>query len=283
LKKRIITLQNLSLFGRCSLTIALPVITALGVECVPLPSMILSTHTGGLGEPVRTDLESIINPAIEHFDKIKVNFDGIYFGYIGSGSKIEAAKNLIRVFKHEDNFVLVDPAMADHGKLYSGFDTGYVEKIKELSKLSDYITPNLTEACMMAGYGYRGESPDDETLRLMLDKLSDLYETGVIITGITKNICGKEYVGAAYKELTGSPEMGDFLERVKGAFHGTGDLFASVVSSRLVTGKDLKNSVNDATAITRLAAELTLKKGEDPRYGLDIEGLIPELVSGYHN
>ncbi|NMA06518.1 MAG: hypothetical protein GX928_02215 [Ruminococcaceae bacterium] len=281
MKKRIITLQDLSLFGRCSLTVALPVITALGIECVPLPSMILSTHTGGLGEPVRTDLESIINPTIEHFDKIKVNFDGIYLGYIGSGSKIEAAKNLIRVFKHKDNFVLVDPAMADHGKLYSGFDTEYVEKIKELSKLSDFITPNLTEACMLSGHSYQGESPDDEILRSMLDKLSNLYETGVIITGIAKNICGKEYVGAAYKEVDGNPEMGNFLERVKGPFHGIGDLFASVVSSRLVTGKDLKNSVADATAITRLAAEITLKKGEDPRYGLDIEGLVSELISGY--
>ena len=183
MKKRILTVQDISCVGQCSLTVALPIISACGVETCVLPSAVLSTHTGGFSGYTFRDLTEDMPKIEAHWQKENIKFDGLYTGYLGSAKQIDDVKSLFKTCLNFDAKKIVDPAMADNGKLYVGFNQAFVEKMNELCKEADYLLPNLTEACFLLNEAYP-ESYDESYIDGLLERLSELCSGTIILTGI---------------------------------------------------------------------------------------------------
>ena len=181
--KRVLTIQDISCLGKCSLTIALPVISAMGVETVILPTAILSTHTMFKNFTCK-DLSDQIEPITAHWRSEGVSFDAIYTGYLGTPEQIDQMKELFRTFRGEQTQIIVDPVMADNGKLYAAFDMDYARKNAELCAEADIIVPNITEAAFMTGMDYREEYGEDY-IREMLERLSGLGARISVLTGVS--------------------------------------------------------------------------------------------------
>ena len=164
--KRILTIQDISCLGKCSLTVALPLLSAMGVETVILPTAVLSTHTMFSGFTCK-DLSDQLGPITEHWKKEDITFDAIYTGYLGTEEEIETVKEIIRTFRGPETLVFVDPAMGDNGKLYPAFDEQYAKKNATLCAVADVIVPNLTEASFMTGLPYREEYEEDYVRRML--------------------------------------------------------------------------------------------------------------------
>ena len=180
--KRILTIQDISCLGKCSITVALPVISAMGVETTILPTAVLSTHTMFQNFTVK-DLTDQLVPITEHWKKEGIHFDAIYTGYLGSDEEIEIVKKIFADFGGDDTLIFVDPVMADHGKLYPAFDEAYAKHNASLCGAADIIVPNLTEACFMTGTEYR-EDYDEAYIKDLLAKLAALGSKVVVLTGI---------------------------------------------------------------------------------------------------
>ena len=182
--KRIVTIQDISCIGKCSLTVALPIISACGVETAVIPTAVLSTHTAFQGFTFR-DLTEEITPISEHWKKEGIGFDAIYTGYLGSFEQLELVSRLIDQFKTEDNLIIVDPVMADNGALYPGFTQEFVAEMAKLCGKADVIVPNLTEASYMLQIPYVGEEYSEENIKEMLVSLSQLGTKKVVLTGVS--------------------------------------------------------------------------------------------------
>ena len=173
--KRIVTIQDVSCFGKCSITVALPLVSAMGIECAIIPTSVLSTHTGGFDGFTFRDLSDDIPKISEHWQKYNIEFDTIYTGYLGSVKQIDYTIDFIRSFKKENTLLFVDPAMADNGELYAGFDSRIVEEMRKLCAVADVIVPNLTEAAFLLGEDYTPEEYGDRNrIRNILVRLTDL-------------------------------------------------------------------------------------------------------------
>ena len=222
--KRILTVQDISCLGKCSITIALPVISALGVECVILPTAVLSNHTLFKAFTVK-DLSDQIGPITSQWQSEGVEFDAIYTGYLGTEEQIDMMKDLFKTFgSGDDKLIFVDPVMADNGKLYPAFDMDYARKNTELCSCADIIVPNITEACIMTGMEYR-EEYDEAYIKDLLQKLAALGPKVVVLTGVSLSQGKTGFMGLDTK-------TGEYFsyqnDRVDANFHGTGDIFASV-------------------------------------------------------
>lgn len=271
--KRVLTLQDFSCFGKCSLTIAIPVISTMGVECVAIPSTILSTHTGNLGEVTIIELEKYVDNIITHIQSLNLTFDVIYIGYLGSKELISIAKRLVTTFKTKDNIVLVDPVMGDNGSLYSRFDKEYVKEIESLIHMSDYAVPNLTEAAYLADIEYVGETVTQEYLDTLLSELNSRYPACFIVTGVCTS---KNEIGATVSR--GDKYSGTYLiNRSIAHYHGTGDMFASVLAGALANGNPLNQAIAISLSFTALAIDTTIATGTDERYGLQFESCLGDL------
>lgn len=272
--KKIAAVQDISCVGRCSLTVALPIISAMGVEACPLPTALLSTHTL-LPEPYVRDLTETISGITEHWKKIGAAFDGIYTGYLGSLRQIEVISRFIDEFRGE-GFVFIDPVMGDHGRLYSGFSPEYVGRMAEFCGKGDIIVPNLTEACFMLGRDYIGEKYDRDDIKGILRELTGLGASKAILTGVSLE---PGRLGAAAYD-SGSGEyflcMGD---RVQGSFHGTGDIFASVCVGALAKGESLGQAVERAVNFTCESIKATTDDLPDRRFGVNFEKVLHILSS----
>lgn len=273
--KRILTIQDISCLGKCSITVALPVISAMGVETVILPTAVLSTHTMFKNFTVK-DLTDQLVPITEHWKQEGVHFDAIYTGYLGSDEEIEIVKQIFKDFKDDDTLIFVDPVMADHGKLYPAFDESYAKHNATLCSQADVIVPNVTEACLMTDTEYR-EEYDEAYVRNLLDKLAALGSKVVVLTGIGL-ADGKNGVYGL------DTRTGDYFsyqnDHVDAAYHGTGDVFSSVSVGGIVRGLSLKDAFALAADYTADTIRATLKNPKKPWYGVDFETTIPELVSG---
>ena len=271
--KRILTIQDISCLGKCSITIALPVISAMGVETVILPTAVLSTHTMFKNFTVRDLTEDLI-PITDHWKKEYVKFDAIYTGYLGSAEEIDIAKRIFKEFRTDDMLVFIDPVMADNGKLYSAFDMEYAKLNAGLCGKADIIVPNVTEACFMTDTEYKEEYDEAYVLNL-LDKLSKLGAKKVVLTGIGLSD-GKTGVYGL------DTETGEKIiyqnDRVNASYHGTGDIFASVAVGAIVRGIKLEDAFKIAADYTADTIAETLKNPAEPWYGVDFETTIPELV-----
>lgn len=271
--KRIVTVQDISCVGRCSLTVALPIISAMGVEACPLPTALLSTHTL-FPEPAICDLTDRIEGITRHWKQTGVRFDGIYTGYLGSLRQLDIISGFIDEFRG-DGFVFIDPVMGDHGRLYSGFTTEYVEEMARFCGKGDVIVPNMTEACFMLGEKYIGHDYTKDDLKDILRRLTGLGAAKAILTGVKLE---PDRLGAAAYDS----ESGEYFlcmgDRVEGSYHGTGDIFSSVCVGSLAKGESLGEAVESAVSFTCECIKLTLGDAADSRFGVNFEKALPILT-----
>ena len=270
--KRILTIQDISCVGQCSMTVALPILSACGQETVILPSAVLSTHTGGFSTPAIRDLTDHIPAVCAHWEKEGILFDGIYTGYLGSIRQIGLVAELAENLTVPGGKLIVDPAMADHGKLYKGFDQAYAEAMGNLCRKADVILPNITEACMLTGTEYR-ESYDESYVLALVEKLHSAGIPCVILTGVGYHPGETGVLISRQGRIHHSVHP-----RIDRPYHGTGDIFSSVLAGAFVLGIDRTKALKIASDYTAHTIAETLKNPENPWYGVDFEATIPELV-----
>ena len=272
--KRILTIQDISCLGKCSLTVALPLISAMGTEAVILPTAVLSTHTMFKNFTVK-DLSDQIEPIAAHWKSEGITFDAIATGYLGTEEEIETVKKLIEDFRTPDTLVFIDPAMGDNGKLYPAFNEAYAKKNATLAGIGDVIVPNITEAAFMTGSEYK-EQYDEAYVKDLLLKLVGLGAKTAVLTGVSLSE-GKTGV-MGYES-----ETGRFFsyqnDRIPVAYHGTGDIFSSVAVGGIVAGLSLDDAMKLAADYTAKTIAVTMENPKKPWYGVDFEAVIPWLVN----
>lgn len=269
--KRILTIQDISCFGQCSLTVALPILSACGVETVILPSAVLSTHTGGFTGFTFRDLTDDIPSIAAHWQKEGIDFDAIYTGYLGSIKQIDMVKDIFSSLTRANGTKIVDPAMADHGKLYYGFDEAYARAMASLCASADIIIPNVTEACFMIGYEYK-EKYDESYIIGLLSALDKAGMKTIVLTGVSYD---DDTTGVViYKN--GNIEYYRHPKHARNS-HGTGDIFASAFSGALLRGKSEYESSRVAANYTLRCIENTADD-DNHKYGVKFETAIPYLL-----
>ena len=270
--KKILTIQDISCVGQCSLTVVLPIISACGLETCVLPSAVLSTHTAGFTGYTFRDLTEDMPSIKDHWVKEGIQFDAIYTGYLGSTKQIDYVADIFEATAAENCVKIVDPAMADNGSLYPGFDADFVEAMKGLCTKADYVIPNITEACFLTGIEYKTEY-DREYVDLILQKLSALGCRNIIITGISYEE-GKTGVVVF--------EDGNYTyyehEKLANSCHGTGDIYASAFVGAFTRGKT-------AYEAARIAADYAVEciketaKLDNHWYGAAFEPVLGKLIA----
>lgn len=266
--RRILTIQDISCVGQCSMTVALPILSACGHEVCILPAAVLSTHTGGFGKPVVQNLTTQMDQIWQHWKSQGICFDAIYTGYLGSVEAVNTASRIMDELLAPNGKIIVDPAMADHGKRYAGLDEAYAEAMMKLCLRADVMIPNITEAAMMTGMPYQ----KDYEKSYIINLLEKLGGKDVVLTGVSFE-AGK--TGAAIR-FSGKISY-YFHQRYDRSFHGTGDMFAAAFTGALLQDKSPEEAV-------RIAADFTCKSIcntiENPAhwYGVKFETALPILV-----
>ena len=272
--KRVLTVQDISCLGKCSTTIALPVISALGSETVILPTALLSTHSIFENFTCK-DLSDQIMPIAKHWQSQDVKFDAIYTGYLGTEEEIDMMKELFRMFGGEDTLIIVDPAMGDRGVLYPAFDEAYAKKNTELCAGADIILPNITEASFMTGLPYK-EEYDEAYIKEMLQALNALGAKVSILTGVSLEEGKTGIMGYDREKDTYFSYQN---EKIGAQFHGTGDLFASTFVGEVMKGLDWTDAIRIAADYTAHTIEVTMQNPKKSWYGVDFETTIPDLIA----
>ncbi len=269
--RRILTIQDISCFGQCSLTVALPILSACGHETCILPSAVLSTHTGGFTGYTCRDLSGDF-PAIEaHWQREGIRFEAVYTGYLGTVEQIDSVRSVIAHTLTEGGLRVVDPAMADNGRLYPAFDMTYVEAMKALAAEADILLPNITEACYLTGLPYR-ECCDEAYISALLTGLHALGVKTVVLTGVgftpeeTGVMISESGVRSYYRH-----------RRLPTGCHGTGDVYASAFVGSLMKGLDIYTSAKIAAYFVLLCMENT-RGDKDHTYGVKFEPMLGTLM-----
>ena len=266
--KRILTIQDISCVGQCSMTVALPILSACGHETCILPTALLSTHTGGFGRPSVVHFDDSLTDLWRHWQRNSITFDAILVGYLGSLGAVETAGQILEEMLAPGGVSIVDPAMGDHGKLYSGFDEGYVRAVKALCGKAGILLPNVTEAALLSGLPYR-ETLDEEYVNQLLDGLD---HPCTVLTGVGY---AEGKTGVVLRE--GQRQRYYAHNCVGQSCHGTGDIFAACFTGALLQENELYEAVKLAADFTRLCIE---KTAENPVhwYGVKFETALPELI-----
>ena len=271
--KRIASIQDISCLGRCSLTVALPVISAIGVECAIVPTAVLSTHTMFQGFTCK-DLSDQIRPIADHWETEGFHFDALYTGYLASAAQIADVCDFFRRFKTDDNLIFVDPAMADNGKLYPAFGPEFPKEMAKVVAMADIAVPNITEACLLTGTEYKPQFTEDE-IKALLRKLCDLGTKKAVLTGV--GFSPDELGVMAY-----DPETGEYFtyltEHLPQHYHGTGDLFASCCVGAMMEGRSLEEALKIAADFIVECIRITAAAGKVKYYGVEFERAIPYLL-----
>lgn len=275
LQKRVAAIHDISGFGRCSLTVALPIISAVGIEVAVMPTAVLSSHTGGLEGYTYRDLTEDLRPFAGHWKKLGLKFDAIYSGFLGSLEQITIVEEFIEDFGKEDCLILVDPAMADSGKMYSVFNMDFALGMRSLCAMADIICPNMTEAAFLLEEEYKPGPYQKDYIERLLKKLGNLGPKEVVLTGV---MFDNDHLGAAtYDRVSGEISYA-FSDIVEGTFHGTGDVFASAMLAAHLKGKTLADSAQIAVEYTIQSIKRTIAAGTDLRYGVNFEAGIVKLI-----
>lgn len=272
-QKRVLAVHDISCIGKCSLTVALPIISAGGAECCVIPTAVLSTHTGGFENFTFRDLTEDILPIVNHWKTLDFKFDGIYTGYLGSFEQVEIVGKVIDELKSENTLVVVDPVMADNGSLYKNFDESFPREMVKICSKADVIIPNITEACLLTNTPYKEGPYDKEYIALLIEKLKKICDKKIVLTGVYFD---EENLGCACFENGNISYC--FAQRQEGMFHGTGDVFGSVLVSALMKGKPLLNSAEIAVCITTEAIKETKADLDDQGYGVRFESQLLKLI-----
>ena len=263
---KILSIQDISCYGQCSLTVALPVLSCYGHETVILPSAILSTHTGGFTGFTVHDLTDEMPKIINHWKKEGIKFDAIYTGYIGDPRQFDYILDIKENMLKEGGLFFVDPAMADHGKMYYGLGEKIVEGMKKLCKEADYILPNITEACFLTKTEYK-EVQDEAFIKTLLTRLYNLTGKTVILTGYEKG----DKLGAI--SYDGKEEVRVLKTRENPSYHGTGDIFSSVIIGNILNGKNMEETLDDACTFIVESIKAT-KDDKEHGYGVKFEKVL---------
>ncbi len=274
-QKRAVIINDISGMGKCSVSVACPIISSTGIETAILPTALLSTHTGGFSKYTFLDLTDEMTKISKHWEKLNIKFDAIYSGYLGSMTQIDIVNNFIDKFKKENTLVVVDPVMGDAGKFYAGFSNDYLEGMRKLCSKADIIIPNLTEALFLLGQDYTDGPYTEDYIYNVIKNVSGLGCKNVILTGVHFNNLD---VGSASYDRE-NDEYGVFLApRIEGFYHGTGDVFASVLISAVLNGKSLSEANKIAVNFTENAIIRTKNAGTDTRFGVNFEEGISDLL-----
>lgn len=269
--KKILTIQDISCVGQCSLTVALPIISACGIETCVLPSAVLSTHTAGFSGYTFRDLTEDMPAITDHWEKEGISFEAIYTGYLGSTKQIDYVADIFDRTASGNGVKIVDPAMADNGKLYPNFDTAFVEAMKGLCGKADYILPNITEGCFLTGMTYRTEY-DRAYIDELLEKLLALGCKNVILTGVsylpdkTGVVVMENGVYSYYEH-----------EKLPNSCHGTGDIYASAFVGALMRGRSSFDAARIAADYTVECIKATAEE-DNHWYGAKFEPVLSKLI-----
>jgi pyridoxine kinase len=273
-QKRVAAIHDISGFGKCSLTVALPILSAAGVETSVIPTAVLSTHTGGFEGYTFRDLTADLPAFARHWKSLGLTFDCLYSGFLGSEEQIEIVFEIFKMFKQKDNLVLVDPAMADNGRMYETFPLSFAGKMKALCARADIIVPNITEAAFLLGETYRPGPYDRPYIEGLLKRLAGLGVPRVVVTGV---FFGDDHLGAAVYDREAGVDF-VFQDKIQGMYHGTGDVFASALLGALLNGFTLLESARIATRFTAKSINRTMKAGSDVRFGVNFEMELPGYI-----
>lgn len=270
---RVAAIHDLSGFGRCSLGVILPVLSAMGVQAVAVPTAVLSSHTGGFGEVVLRDLSDYTVPALNHYKRLGIEFECIYSGYLSSDEQIGHCIDFFDAYPKA--LKVVDPVMGDHGKPYRSFSNEMCSMITGLAAHADVITPNLTEAYIMLGENYDPSPLTVHKARSMLARLAEKGPQNVIITGVT--LATGQYANIGYDRARAAfwKTQGEYIPA---AYPGTGDMFAAVLTGSLLTGHSLPMAMDRATKYVELTIKTTFGYSTDPKEGVMLERTLGWLT-----
>lgn len=271
-QKKVLAIADLCVVGKVSLNVIMPILSAMEIETCPMPTVLLSIHTDGYGEPYTKDLTETCVPVIKHLNKLNICFDGIYCGYMANKNQVSIIRELIE--SESAKIKLIDPVMGDNGKYYMFFDDEYLKEIQKLIKTGDIITPNLTEAFLLLNENYKEGCISDNTIKIFLKKLSNMGPKYIIITSII-------FEDGTYGNVAYDSNENKFF---KINFHyypvtypGTGDIFSSVVLGCMVKDEDIRNALGVATYFCESAVKATYNRGTPLREGIYLESELCTL------
>ena len=268
---RVLAINDVSCVGKCSLSVTLPIISACGITCDVLPTALLSTHTGGFENYTFLDLTQEMERILLRWEKLGLQFDIIYSGYLGNIAQINVVEKIVAKFLTPNGLFIVDPVMGDGGTLYAGFTSDYVQKMRNLCKRAHFILPNLTEACYLAGVSYGAD------ITVMLKNLKSVCSRP-IVTGIVENDC----ISVFYIDKNGNTQKYS-SQNVAGFFHGAGDVFASALVGAIAYGKEEETAIRLAADFTSASIRRSAKEVADKRYGLNFEAEIFSFLKNLNN
>lgn len=274
-QKHVAAIHDISCFGKCSLTVALPILSAAGIRTSVVPTAVLSTHTGGFKDFTFRDLTQDIRPISRHWQSLGLEFDAIYTGYLGSFEQLELVSEFFDDFRKDGTLVFVDPVMADNGELYKSFSPEFPKGMAGLCKKADIIVPNLTEAAFMLGEQYNPGPYTPGYIEDLLKGLSGMGPERVVLTGVSFE--ERQLGAASYDKKTGRVVYA-CAPKIPGYYHGTGDVFASALLAALMNGLPLPESTQTAVDFTAESINRTKLAGTDVRFGVDFENSLPNLL-----
>lgn len=263
---RVLAIHDLSGFGRCSLTVILPVLSAMGVQVCPVPTAVLSTHTGNLGEVVLRDLTEFITPTLTHYQKLGLQFEAVYTGFLAAPEQIDCC--LLGLAQHKNALKVVDPVMGDAGRPYRTMNAAMIGRMRELVRSADVITPNLTECFLLLGEDYNHQPLTREHARSLLARLCELGPQKAVITGAQMVDGGIANIGFDSEHSAYWKVRCDYMPV---SYPGTGDMFASVMVGGLLSGDSFAMSLGRATGFLERAIRNTFSTSSDPRFGVMFE------------
>lgn len=272
-QKRIAAIHDISGLGKCSLTVALPICSAAGLETAVIPTAVLSTHTGGFKDYTFCDLTDQILPIAKHWKQNGFLFDAFYTGYLGSEQQADLVVEAINMLKSEKTVVICDPAMADNGNLYAGFSDTFPSAMLKVCCAADIILPNITEACLLLGKEFCQGPYTKEYIEDIIYSLYEKCNAKVVLTGVYFD---DDNLGAACYD--GEKINYIFNKKINRFFHGTGDVFASCFTAAFLNGKSLNAAVEVAVNFTCDCINATAEDEDKREYGVCFEKQIPTLL-----
>ena len=271
--KRLAVIHDLCGIGKAALTDIIPILSVMEIEVCPIPTVILSTHTGGFGKPAIVKLENYINEATSHYKKLHMDFEGLFIGYLGSEKNIDECLSLLENCKKDNLITLVDPIFGDNGSLYSNFTKDYVEKIRELIKYSDVITPNYTEACILCDVPLVEYVDEDEVCKLF-EGLGKLGAKDIIITSIPLS---HDILGTGVYNIKKNSRVIISSQKQDKSYPGTGDIFTSVVLGSLLNGVEIEESVKKACKFVEKCMMISSSYNYPSKEGILLEKCLKYL------
>ena len=271
---RVAAIHDLSTFGRCSLSVILPVMSAMGVQVCPIPTAVLSSHTGGLGNPEIRDLTDFMEPCLEHYGRIPVELEGVYTGFLASVEQVEHCLSFFG--KYKNALHIVDPVMGDHGKSYKSCGKELQKGMMELVRAADVITPNVTEAAMLLDIPFTDRAMSGSEAKSVLVRLAALGPKRVIVTGVRMldgTVCNVLYdsLDSSFWRVS--------CDYVPAAYPGTGDMFAAVLVGAILCGGSFPMALDKATKFCELSVKTTYSFGSDPMHGVMFELCLSYLTA----